>query len=352
MTKSKLMQSSLTTFLIKCDKSGQIIKIYWYQPVYFISPFQKHLSDLFDESVLNDLDQLICDAVETKNILTRSIKLHLRSPQSAVSVRILSIENQLLILGLDGDILTSEQADSHNGYIISEFMRNILASESENTGKRESTIRMQFEQIQKLNNKMINTQRELSRVNAEINRLNRYLNNRLVKDELTGLVSRYQYREEIEICIRSQPKKLGIFTFIDIDNFKKINDTYGHRAGDDFLKIFSNRLLQIDFNNKICMRISGDEFGLYIHGFDSIEEIDVLNIWKEIETRVLFEPAMIEGAAIPVRLSAGMAIYGLDTFEIYDLIEYADFAMYQAKKLGKNTFQRFDKNLYHQVKQL
>jgi PleD family two-component response regulator len=61
---------------------------------------------------------------------------------------------------------------------------------------------------------------------------------------------------------------------------------------------------------------------------------------------------MIDGASIPIRLSAGMATYGLDTFEIYDLIEYADFAMYQAKKLGKNTFQRFNKQLYHQVKGL
>lgn len=346
------MQTSLTTFLIKSDKKGQIVKVYWYQPVYFISPFQKHLSDLFNESDLNELDQLIREAIESKNILTKSTKLHLRSPNSKVSVRILSIENQLLIIGLDGDISTFEQADSHNEYIISEFMRNILASEGENTGKRESTIRMQFEQIQKLNNNLINTQRELSRVNAEINRLNSYLNNRLVKDELTGLVSRYQYREEIEICIRNQPNKFGIFTFIDIDNFKRINDTFGHRAGDDFLRIFSNRLQQIDFDNKICMRISGDEFGLYIHGFDSIEEVDVLNIWKDIEIRVLFEPAMIDGASIPVRLSAGMAVYGMDTIEIYELIEYADFAMYQAKKLGKNTFQRFDKNLYRQVKGL
>lgn len=346
------MQSSLTTFLIKCDQKGQIMKVYWYHPVYLISPFQKYLSDLFDESDIDSLNQHIRDAMETKSILTQPRKLHLRSPQSTVSVSILAFGNQLLILGLDGNILTSEKEDIHNKYIISELMKHILTSESENTGKRESTIRMQFEQIQKLNNKMINTQRELSRVNAEINRLNSNLNNRLVKDELTGLVSRYQYREEIQICISNQPKKLGIFTFIDIDDFKRINDTHGHRAGDEFLRIFSNRLQQIDFNSKICMRISGDEFGLYIHGFDIIEEADVLNIWKEIETKVLFEPAMIDGASIPIRLSAGMAIYGLDTFEIYDLIEYADFAMYQAKKLGKNTFQRFNKQLYHQVKGL
>lgn len=346
------MQAVQTSFLIKCDKNGQIMKIYWYQPVFLISPFQKHLSDLFDESQLNILDRLVGETLMNKNLQTHQDKLLLRTPQASIYVNVMAFEDELLVLGVDEDFLSSKQSYSIIPFIFSELLKTIITSDSDNSGKRESTIRMQFEQIQKLNNKMINTQRELSKVNAEINRLNSYLNNRLVKDELTGLVSRYQYREEIVMCIRNQPEKLGIFTFIDIDNFKKINDTYGHRAGDEFLKMFSTRLQQISFDGKICMRISGDEFGLYIHGYDTIDEVNILNIWREIESKVLFEPAIIEGASIPVRLSAGMAIYGLDTFEIFDLIEYADFAMYQAKKRGKNMYQRFDKCLYNQEKSI
>ena len=150
--------------------------------------------------------------------------------------------------------------------------------------------------------------------------------------------------------IREQPDKLGIFVFIDIDHFKEINDTYGHRTGDAYLQIFSKRLQQIDFSNKICMRISGDEFGLFLHGFTSVDETDMQNIWNEIETKVLSGPAIIDGISVPFRCSAGMAVFGLDTREVYDLIEYADFAMYQAKKKGKNQFQRFDMNLYRKEK--
>jgi diguanylate cyclase (GGDEF)-like protein len=137
---------------------------------------------------------------------------------------------------------------------------------------------------------------------------------------------------------------------MDLDHFKRINDTYGHRAGDAYLQIFSNRLQQIHYDKKICMRISGDEFGLYLHGFASVKDADIANIWKEIESTVLCEPAMIGGVSIAIRCSAGMAVYGLDTKEIYDLIEYADFAMYQAKKQGKNTYQRFNRRLYREEK--
>ena len=98
------------------------------------------------------------------------------------------------------------------------------------------------------------------------------------------------------------------------------------------------------------MRISGDEFGLFLHGFTSVDDADVLNIWNEIKSKVLSEPAVIDGVSVPIRCSAGMAVYGLDTREIYDLIEYADFAMYQAKKQGKNQFHRFDMSLYRKEK--
>lgn len=344
------MQPALTTFLIKCDTDGLITEVYWHQPVYLISPFQQHLADLFIESDHGLLNELIRQVLEAEDVLVCQQNLNLRSPQTSVSVCFMAVENQILIMGLDASFLARDESSSKIKYIINEFMKLIRVSDINLSGKREQTIRLQFEQIQKLNNKLINAQRQVSKANAELNRLNSDLNNRLVKDELTGLVSRYQYRAEIEIHIREQPEKLGIFTFIDIDRFKDINDTHGHRAGDAYLQIFSRRLQQIDYSNKICMRISGDEFGLYLHGFTSINDADIQYIWNEIETKILLEPAMIEGISVPIRCSAGMAIYGLDTSEIYDLIEYADFAMYQAKKQGKNRFQRFDMSLYRKEK--
>ena len=344
------MQSYLTTFLIKCDTNGQITEVYWHKPVYLISPFQKQLSDLFDESDHRLIYELINKAQETKIVMECQRELTLRSPQVKVSLCVMAIENQILIMGLDAGFINREESESSFKFIIQEFMKLIKVTDQEFQTSREKTIRLQFEQIQKLNNKLVNAQRQLSKANAELNLLNGYLNNRLVKDDLTGLVSRYQYRAEIEMRIREQPDQLGIFIFMDIDHFKQVNDTYGHRTGDAYLQIFSRRLQEVDYSSKICMRISGDEFGLYLHGFSSVDDSDMTHIWNEIETKVLSTPAIIEGISIPIRCSAGMVIFGIDTSEIYDLIEYADFAMYQAKKQGKNHYQRFDRNQYRQGK--
>ena len=344
------MQSPLTSFLIKCDVDGQIIEVFWHQPVTLISPFQKHLSDLFVETDHEPIREILHQALQSADVLACHKALHLRSPETAVSVCYTAIGKQILIIGMDDSFLEEDTSREQFRFIVHEFMKIIGVSSADMTGKSDMTIRLQFEQIQMLNNQLINAQRQLSRLNAETNRLNSYLNNRLVKDELTGLVSRFQYRAEIELHIREKPDMLGVFTFLDIDHFNQINDTYGHRAGDAFLRIFSNRLETVAYTNKICMRISGDEFGLYIHGFSSVEDAEIAHIWQEIETKILATPADIGPATVPIRCSAGMSIFGVDTQEIYDLIEYADFAMYKAKSRGKNTYQRFDKNQYQKEK--
>lgn len=344
------MQASLTSFLLKCDPAGQILEVYWHQPAFLISPFQKHLPDLFIESDQALIHKLMRQALQTTDVLVCHQTLRLRSPQTSVSVCFMAVGKQILTMGLDAEFLDEDETGNGIKYIIHEFMKLIRMTGSDMTGKSEKTIRLQFEQLQKLNNQLLNTQRALSQANAELSRLNSYLNNRLVRDELTGLVSRYQYRSEIELRIREQPHKLGVFTFIDIDHFKQINDTYGHRAGDVYLKTFTRRLQEVEYGNKICMRISGDEVGLYLHGFTSVEAEDISHIWQEIEMKILSTPADIEGTPLVIRCSAGMAVYGVDTDEIYDLIEYADFAMYQVKSQGKNTFRRFDKGQYRKEK--
>ena len=183
-----------------------------------------------------------------------------------------------------------------------------------------------------------------------LNRVNRDLDNRLVRDALTGLVSRYQYRQEIELAISLAPEKRGIFTFVDLDDFKRINDTYGHAAGDRYLKEFADRLGRLPFENIICMRIAGDEFGFYIHGYDTVEKADIRAIWDRMKELVLKRPVQLGDVQEKVFCSAGMAVYGRDTENVYELIEYADFAMYEAKKSGKNSFSEFDPERYRKAK--
>ena len=96
----------------------------------------------------------------------------------------------------------------------------------------------------------------------------------------------------------------------------------------------------------ICMRIAGDEFGLYIHGYDNVAEDDILEIWTKIKEIVLTDPIALGSDVKSINCSAGMAVYGKDTTDIYDLIEYADFAMYEAKNSGKNSHSQFSLDRY------
>lgn len=344
------MQTAMTTFLVRCDAEGQLLEVFWHQPATLLSPFQRNLSDLFLAADQKRISDLLHASLQTTEVLSCHKALRLRSPQTAVSLCSVSSGDQVLLMGMDAELQDRETTREQLRFIVHAFMKVIAASSTDLSGKGDMTVRLQFEQIQMLNNQLINAQRQLSRLNAEMARLNNDLNSRLVKDELTGLVSRYQYRAEMERHIREQPDKLGIFAFIDIDHFKGINDTYGHQAGDTFLQVFAARMQTIPYENKICMRISGDEFGLYLHGYSTVDDVDIARVWQEIEAKILSTPADIGPLPVPIRCSAGMSVFGVDTREIYELIAYADHAMYRAKNHGKNTYQRFDIHQYRKDK--
>ena len=336
------MHSEQTAFLISCGPDGSIIRPYWYQPIYLLSPYHKNMTDLFSENDAQILNELIAHARKEKDLFLCPRQLVLKQSGIEVSLCLISAGKSVLIMGLDTSIIRDPSDISVLQTISHHFMRSIGSFENTFASGSDELVRMQFEQIQKLNNELSNVQRELKKSNTQLNRLNSDLNNRLVKDALTGLVSRYQYRTEIETLIHNQPDQKGVFAFIDIDDFKSINDTYGHQSGDIFLKTFAERLMRLPYDNAIFMRISGDEFGLYIHGYVTVSAKDIESIWKNIRDIVLREPIDVGKAEAEITCSAGMAVYGQDTREVYDLIEYADSAMYLAKKSGKNSYRKFD----------
>ncbi|MFW5838908.1 MAG: GGDEF domain-containing protein [Bacillota bacterium] len=205
-----------------------------------------------------------------------------------------------------------------------------------------------FNSIQKLNNELINKQRETVKLNQKLNHLNTILNNRLVKDPLTKLVSRYQYLDEIQREIGHHPNAYGLFWFIDIDNFKRINDTYGHKQGDQFLIEFANRLTRLPFQDTIKMRIAGDEFGLFMGNVTHVDKASIDSYYDTFNKAVV-KPIKTDTHTISFTCSVGIAIYNKDTNIISELIDYADFAMYQAKENGKKHYALFDQKTYDKV---
>lgn len=202
-----------------------------------------------------------------------------------------------------------------------------------------------YNSIQKLNNQIINKTRETEKLNNKLNRLNSILNDRLVSDPLTDLVSRYQYRDEINLVIKKHKEDYGLFWFIDIDDFKLINDTYGHNLGDKYLIEFAKRIKKLPFEDAVKMRIAGDEFGIFIPGIKDISKSNIKSLVETFKDTVIYN-IEIEDVTLPLDLSFGIAIYNKDTTDIHLLIDYADFAMYQAKNKKGSLFKIFNKEEY------
>ncbi|MDX1900521.1 MAG: EAL domain-containing protein [Gammaproteobacteria bacterium] len=157
-------------------------------------------------------------------------------------------------------------------------------------------------------------------------------------DTLTGLVNRNQLEQSIDLSIASafrSQQKFAIF-FLDIDHFKKINDTLGHDAGDQLLRIVGERLSKSIRKTDIAARLGGDEFILVLHGADTPE---IAAVFAEKIINALIKPIKILEHEIIVTASLGISFYPEDGDDFKSLIKSADLALYKAKQSGRNNYQ-------------
>jgi diguanylate cyclase (GGDEF)-like protein len=336
----------VNSFLILADQSLHINEIIWSDPAYFVTKKNRSLLDLFAPQETDKLHQILKESNTQDRIYQCADALSLIGHASKVKLCVLRAEDLYLLFAVDEAFAASAACSQEFVSIVHKFMTTVRGYLRRMVFHSDTSSRELFEKIQTLNNELMNTGRMLEKANVTLHDLNKDLNNRLVKDALTGLVSRYQYRTEIEMLIAQNPGRLGIFAYIDIDDFKKVNDTYGHAVGDTYLTEFAGRLKQIPTEKMIRMRIAGDEFGLFLYGLDRVEDSDLKNMWLLIQQYVATGPIVAGDRQIPLTVSAGLSVYGKDTTEIYDLIEYADFAMYHAKLDGKNDFRIFSRAQY------
>ncbi|WP_036824613.1 putative bifunctional diguanylate cyclase/phosphodiesterase, partial [Photobacterium sanctipauli] len=160
-------------------------------------------------------------------------------------------------------------------------------------------------------------------------------------DALTGLANRQYGNERLaqEIVKAKHTGSNVIVLFIDLDNFKEINDTIGHLAGDDILKQSANRLLGSMRQSDVLVRLGGDEFLLIIPGLENARAAKILasGILALFET-----PFEWHHQQFFVSASIGLSIYPQDGDSVQQLLASADTAMYRVKQEGRNGF-----NLYN-----
>tara|TARA_R110002050_G_scaffold9504_2_gene33463 strand:- start:36727 stop:39963 length:3237 start_codon:yes stop_codon:yes gene_type:complete len=160
-------------------------------------------------------------------------------------------------------------------------------------------------------------------------------------DVLTKLPNRALFADRFErsIAYSKRNNTLLAVCFLDLDDFKPINDNFGHEIGDQLLIEVATRLKLALRDEDTVSRQGGDEFALLLSHFESIEQCKAL--LSRIH-RALAQPYSIEGETHYISASSGTTIYPLDDADIDTLIRHADQAMYQAKLAGKNNYRLFN----------
>lgn len=166
----------------------------------------------------------------------------------------------------------------------------------------------------------------------EIDSINKKFLLMLQKDSLTALYNRTYFVEKVKNLLLNNFEKFYIL-FIDIDNFKSINDTLGHKTGDELLVTFAKTLVET-FKGQIISRYGGDEFVVFIK--DDIEKCDLIDLINSINKDV-----KINNNNIEIICSVGIAQYPTDSTNTEELISKADKAMYVAKQSG-NIYSFYD----------
>jgi diguanylate cyclase (GGDEF)-like protein len=163
-------------------------------------------------------------------------------------------------------------------------------------------------------------------------------------DPLTGIANRAVFQSRILQSPKSGPhgRPLAALFLVDLDGFKRINDTVGHSAGDECLKQVAERLQRAFEPGTLVARIGGDEFAILIYGSHERKKIerDARRVISQIKRFIMWnEQSLIVGASI------GIAILEDSIVVPSRLFIEADVALYAAKNAGRNTFRIFDSEL-------
>ncbi|MGB3211053.1 MAG: EAL domain-containing protein [Desulforhopalus sp.] len=163
-------------------------------------------------------------------------------------------------------------------------------------------------------------------------------------DALTGLPNRFLAQDRLTMSLTNAKRKrvqVAVF-YMDLDNFKHVNDSLGHAAGDALLQQVGQRLLNLVREEDTVARLGGDEF--QIIGVDISSEQEVIDLANRL-LQGFATPFQIEENELFVTLSIGIAIYPQDGKDVDTLTKNADIAMYQAKVHGKNNYFLFTSEL-------
>ena len=204
--------------------------------------------------------------------------------------------------------------------------------------KRVLKLLEELEKEKKLLEKKVKERTEYLKREIEHNRhLTQKLMELAIYDPLTRLLNRRAFLEEL----KKLKNEYFSVMFLDLDGFKQVNDIYGHKIGDELLKIVAKRIINALRKEDIVGRLGGDEFVIIIKGKKSKRDLEI--IAKKLIEKIS-SPIIINHLKIKVGVSIGVYIYSKKD-PIEKVLSFADIAMYEAKKNGKGKFVFFSDSI-------
>lgn len=182
---------------------------------------------------------------------------------------------------------------------------------------------------------------------SERKSLERELHSLAYFDKLTGLPNRRMFIDFLMKRIKKaerSPCPFALF-FMDLDDFKNINDTMGHEAGDVLLKQVAKRLKEIFRSSDLVARLGGDEFIMLIETTSTPDPVDLALLADKAIQMLSSHPIVLNGRALTIGTSIGIATYPDNGNDADSLIKNADTAMYAAKKSGKNNYAFYNESM-------
>lgn len=166
--------------------------------------------------------------------------------------------------------------------------------------------------------------------------------NRATLDLLTNTMNKISFQEKVDYVLRNASSKdRHAMLFLDIDDFKYVNDTFGHLFGDYLISQFGDRLSKHLNKHDLVGRVGGDEFILFI--YDVSDNASLLDFAKDIlnDLQKEFDNGQYKHR---IKSSMGISIYGIDGYNFEELYKTADLALYESKRLGKDMA-----TIYHEI---
>ena len=167
-------------------------------------------------------------------------------------------------------------------------------------------------------------------------------------DILTGLYNRQAFQRECEkLFLQPEALQHAALVMLDLDNLKKVNDTFGHDMGDAYIRQTGQHMAAVQPQHAVFSRMAGDEFLLFFYGYPSPQDLqkDIDRLRESLHAASLDLP---DGKSISISISGGVARFPEDSRDLDTLRRYADFAMYQVKHGAKGHLYYFKSKEYEQ----